>query len=85
MEAVRDMEYVILCVLIWLLFPFVLQICDFGLAKWLPAKLTHYQVTTFEGTFGSVGLFICLITITPILIIVDKLTGLGSSLSNTNE
>uniref|UniRef100_A0A453SC05 Protein kinase domain-containing protein n=1 Tax=Aegilops tauschii subsp. strangulata TaxID=200361 RepID=A0A453SC05_AEGTS len=29
-------------------------ICDFGLAKWLPAKLTHYQVTTFEGTFGYV-------------------------------
>ncbi|XP_051181320.1 receptor-like cytosolic serine/threonine-protein kinase RBK2 isoform X3 [Lolium perenne] len=29
-------------------------ICDFGLAKWLPAKMTHYQVTTFEGTFGSV-------------------------------
>ncbi|KAF7053600.1 hypothetical protein CFC21_061482 [Triticum aestivum] len=28
-------------------------ICDFGLAKWLPAKLTHYQVTIFEGTFGS--------------------------------
>nr|XP_051181321.1 receptor-like cytosolic serine/threonine-protein kinase RBK2 isoform X4 [Lolium perenne] len=28
-------------------------ICDFGLAKWLPAKMTHYQVTTFEGTFGS--------------------------------
>ncbi|XP_047084840.1 receptor-like cytosolic serine/threonine-protein kinase RBK2 [Lolium rigidum] len=29
-------------------------ICDFGLAKWLPAKMTHYQVTTFEGTFGYV-------------------------------
>ncbi|KAM0928962.1 hypothetical protein ACQ4PT_001924 [Festuca glaucescens] len=29
-------------------------ICDFGLAKWLPAKITHYQVTTFEGTFGYV-------------------------------
>uniref|UniRef100_A0A453HWQ8 Protein kinase domain-containing protein n=1 Tax=Aegilops tauschii subsp. strangulata TaxID=200361 RepID=A0A453HWQ8_AEGTS len=29
-------------------------ICDFGLAKWLPAKLTHYQVTIFEGTFGYV-------------------------------
>uniref|UniRef100_A0A0D9XUN3 Protein kinase domain-containing protein n=1 Tax=Leersia perrieri TaxID=77586 RepID=A0A0D9XUN3_9ORYZ len=28
------------------------KICDFGLAKWLPANLTHYQVTTFEGTFG---------------------------------
>ncbi|KAG8090485.1 hypothetical protein GUJ93_ZPchr0011g28599 [Zizania palustris] len=30
------------------------MICDFGLAKWLPAKMTHYQVTTFEGTFGYV-------------------------------
>ncbi|XP_044978913.1 receptor-like cytosolic serine/threonine-protein kinase RBK2 [Hordeum vulgare subsp. vulgare] len=29
-------------------------ICDFGLAKWLPDKLTHYQVTIFEGTFGYV-------------------------------
>jgi interleukin-1 receptor-associated kinase 1 len=29
-------------------------ICDFGLARWLPAKLTHLQVTTFEGTFGYV-------------------------------
>ncbi|KAF0896825.1 hypothetical protein E2562_028122 [Oryza meyeriana var. granulata] len=28
------------------------MICDFGLAKWLPANMTHYQVTTFEGTFG---------------------------------
>jgi len=30
------------------------QICDFGLARWLPAKLTHLQVTVFEGTFGYV-------------------------------
>uniref|UniRef100_A0ACD5WZ07 Uncharacterized protein n=1 Tax=Avena sativa TaxID=4498 RepID=A0ACD5WZ07_AVESA len=30
------------------------MICDFGLAKWLPGKMTHYQVTTFEGTFGYV-------------------------------
>ncbi|KAL6654332.1 hypothetical protein ACP70R_007797 [Stipagrostis hirtigluma subsp. patula] len=29
-------------------------ICDFGLARWLPAKLTHLQVTAFEGTFGYV-------------------------------
>ncbi|XP_062182173.1 receptor-like cytosolic serine/threonine-protein kinase RBK2 [Phragmites australis] len=29
-------------------------ICDFGLARWLPAKLTHLQVTVFEGTFGYV-------------------------------
>ncbi|XP_052137429.1 receptor-like cytosolic serine/threonine-protein kinase RBK2, partial [Oryza glaberrima] len=28
------------------------MICDFGLAKWLPASMTHHQVTTFEGTFG---------------------------------
>lgn len=32
----------------------ILQICDFGLARWLPAKLTHLQVTVFEGTFGYV-------------------------------
>ncbi|CAN6381926.1 unnamed protein product [Urochloa humidicola] len=29
-------------------------ICDFGLARWLPAKLTQLQVTVFEGTFGYV-------------------------------
>ncbi|OEL25110.1 Receptor-like cytosolic serine/threonine-protein kinase RBK2 [Dichanthelium oligosanthes] len=29
-------------------------ICDFGLARWMPAKLTHLQVTVFEGTFGYV-------------------------------
>ncbi|XBH55718.1 hypothetical protein VPH35_077744 [Triticum aestivum] len=60
-------------------------ICDFGLAKWLPAKLTHYQVTIFEGTFGSVGLFVYLIHnhADAISIIVNKLTALGSSLSNT--
>ncbi|GJN05016.1 hypothetical protein PR202_ga22611 [Eleusine coracana subsp. coracana] len=29
-------------------------ICDFGLARWLPAQLTHLQVTVFEGTFGYV-------------------------------
>ncbi|AQK48732.1 Protein kinase superfamily protein [Zea mays] len=29
-------------------------ICDFGLARWLPAKLTHLQVSVFEGTFGYV-------------------------------
>ncbi|XP_050890095.1 receptor-like cytosolic serine/threonine-protein kinase RBK2 [Lathyrus oleraceus] len=28
------------------------QICDFGLAKWLPEQLTHHNVSTFEGTFG---------------------------------
>lgn len=32
----------------------LIQICDFGLARWLPAKLTHLQVTVFEGTFGYV-------------------------------
>ena len=35
----------------WIVF---IQICDFGLARWLPAKLTHLQVTVFEGTFGYV-------------------------------
>ncbi|KAL1832882.1 hypothetical protein ACET3Z_002533 [Daucus carota] len=28
------------------------QICDFGLAKWLPEHWTHHTVSTFEGTFG---------------------------------
>ena len=38
-----------------LVFGLNFQICDFGLAKWLPASMTHHQVTTFEGTFGSVS------------------------------
>ncbi|XP_010941737.1 receptor-like cytosolic serine/threonine-protein kinase RBK2 isoform X2 [Elaeis guineensis] len=28
------------------------QICDFGLAMWLPDKLTHHTVSNLEGTFG---------------------------------
>ncbi|XP_010674984.2 receptor-like cytosolic serine/threonine-protein kinase RBK2 isoform X1 [Beta vulgaris subsp. vulgaris] len=28
------------------------QICDFGLAKWLPRQWTHHNITKFEGTFG---------------------------------
>ncbi|GLT42552.1 hypothetical protein SLA2020_165450 [Shorea laevis] len=28
------------------------QICDFGLAKWLPERWTHHVVSKFEGTFG---------------------------------
>ncbi|KAI4367868.1 hypothetical protein MLD38_016491 [Melastoma candidum] len=28
------------------------QICDFGLAKWLPTQWTHRNATKFEGTFG---------------------------------
>ncbi|KAK3041418.1 hypothetical protein RJ639_000395 [Escallonia herrerae] len=28
------------------------QICDFGLAKWLPEQWTHHVVSKFEGTFG---------------------------------
>ncbi|GKU86700.1 hypothetical protein SLEP1_g1189 [Rubroshorea leprosula] len=28
------------------------QICDFGLAKWLPEHWTHHVVSKFEGTFG---------------------------------
>ncbi|CAL0320988.1 unnamed protein product [Lupinus luteus] len=28
------------------------QICDFGLAKWLPEDWTHHNVSKFEGTFG---------------------------------
>ncbi|XP_055960887.1 receptor-like cytosolic serine/threonine-protein kinase RBK2 isoform X2 [Mercurialis annua] len=31
---------------------FVPQICDFGLAKWLPGQWTHRNVSKFEGTFG---------------------------------
>ncbi|KAL6139294.1 hypothetical protein ACLB2K_064571 [Fragaria x ananassa] len=31
---------------------FVPQICDFGLAKWLPKQWTHHNVSKFEGTFG---------------------------------
>ena len=30
------------------------QICDFGLAKWLPEQWTHHTVSKFEGTFGFV-------------------------------
>ncbi|GMN25163.1 hypothetical protein TIFTF001_000821 [Ficus carica] len=29
-----------------------IQICDFGLAKWLPKQWTHHNVSKFEGTFG---------------------------------
>ncbi|KAJ9696329.1 hypothetical protein PVL29_008519 [Vitis rotundifolia] len=28
------------------------QICDFGLAKWLPEQWTHHTISSFEGTFG---------------------------------
>ncbi|KAI4329745.1 hypothetical protein MLD38_028093 [Melastoma candidum] len=28
------------------------QMCDFGLAKWLPEKWTHHTVSKFGGTFG---------------------------------
>ncbi|MBA0588725.1 hypothetical protein Gorai_001818, partial [Gossypium raimondii] len=28
------------------------QICDFGLAKWLPDQWTHHTVSKVEGTFG---------------------------------
>ncbi|CAA7405989.1 unnamed protein product [Spirodela intermedia] len=31
---------------------FEAQICDFGLAKWLPDQWTHHTVSTLEGTFG---------------------------------
>ncbi|KAF5463476.1 hypothetical protein F2P56_019386 [Juglans regia] len=29
-----------------------IQICDFGLAMWLPKQWTHHNVSKFEGTFG---------------------------------
>ncbi|MBA0561748.1 hypothetical protein Golob_018548, partial [Gossypium lobatum] len=35
---------------------FLIQICDFGLAKWLPKQWTHHNVSKFEGTFGFVSL-----------------------------
>ncbi|TKY61451.1 Receptor cytosolic serine/threonine-protein kinase RBK2 [Spatholobus suberectus] len=28
------------------------QICDFGLAKWLPEQYTHHNISKFEGTLG---------------------------------
>ncbi|XP_022893599.1 receptor-like cytosolic serine/threonine-protein kinase RBK2 [Olea europaea var. sylvestris] len=28
------------------------QICDFGLAKWLPKQWSHHHISKFEGTFG---------------------------------
>nr|XP_009418073.1 PREDICTED: receptor-like cytosolic serine/threonine-protein kinase RBK2 [Musa acuminata subsp. malaccensis] len=31
------------------------QICDFGLAKWLPDEVTHHTLSSFEGTFGYVA------------------------------
>ncbi|XP_031282097.1 receptor-like cytosolic serine/threonine-protein kinase RBK2 isoform X2 [Pistacia vera] len=31
---------------------FIPQICDFGLAKWLPEQWTHHTVSKVEGTFG---------------------------------
>ncbi|KAF7151264.1 hypothetical protein RHSIM_Rhsim02G0015900 [Rhododendron simsii] len=30
----------------------ILQVSDFGLAKWLPEQWTHLTVSQFEGTFG---------------------------------
>ncbi|KAI3964132.1 hypothetical protein MKW92_039650 [Papaver armeniacum] len=30
----------------------LMQICDFGLAKWLPKEWTHLTVSKFEGTVG---------------------------------
>lgn len=35
-------------------FQFVVQISDFGLAKWLPEKWVHHIVSPIEGTFGYV-------------------------------
>ncbi|CAK9158567.1 unnamed protein product, partial [Ilex paraguariensis] len=29
-----------------------IQICDFGVANWLPQQWTHHNVSKFEGTFG---------------------------------
>lgn len=47
-----------LCIYHSLLNTFILiQICDFGLAKWLPKQWTHYNASKFEGTFGWVSLW----------------------------
>ncbi|KAF1861087.1 hypothetical protein Lal_00000506 [Lupinus albus] len=35
------------------------QICDFGLAKWLPENWTHHTVSKFEGTFGLASIYDC--------------------------
>lgn len=32
----------------------ILQISDFGLAKWLPSQWTHHSIVPIEGTFGYV-------------------------------
>ncbi|KAL6324414.1 hypothetical protein AAG906_013018 [Vitis piasezkii] len=37
------------------------QICDFGLAKWLPKQWTHFNVTKFEGTFGYIFFWVLLL------------------------
>ncbi|PKA67296.1 Receptor-like cytosolic serine/threonine-protein kinase RBK2 [Apostasia shenzhenica] len=34
------------------------QICDFGLAKWLPDQMSHHTLSSFEGTFGYTHLYI---------------------------
>ncbi|KAL2540570.1 Protein kinase family protein [Abeliophyllum distichum] len=31
------------------------QICDYGLAKWLPERWTHLTISKFEGTFGYIA------------------------------
>lgn len=42
-----------------------MQICDYGLAKWLPEQWTHLTISEFEGTFGFVerNIFLFLISI----------------------
>lgn len=32
----------------------ILQISDFGLAKWLPSQWTHHSIVPIEGTFGYI-------------------------------
>ncbi|XP_009386291.2 receptor-like cytosolic serine/threonine-protein kinase RBK2 [Musa acuminata AAA Group] len=36
------------------------QICDFGLAKWLPDEVTHHTLPSFEGTFGYLAPEYCM-------------------------
>ena len=42
----------------------MLQISDFGLAKWLPSQWTHHSIVPIEGTFGY--LFTIFIFILPV-------------------
>ncbi|KAJ0015226.1 hypothetical protein Pint_19933 [Pistacia integerrima] len=53
LTAVKDLQIVSNVISLNLCNGFMLyEICDFGLAKWLPRQWTHHNVSKFEGTFG---------------------------------